>query len=126
MSTSARFTGLKNADNTGRREFNDYQNPAYATPLAVTTKPNASFTLVQVGSLTGALSVTVGVGSSTTSPFVGDKIGFLFTAAADRIVTFSTGFLPNGTLTVLAGKTGNIFFMFNGAAWVETSRTVTA
>ncbi len=129
MSTSARFTdntGVINAgtDNTDRIKNNQYLNPAYATPLAVV--PYCAETLIGPIALTGALTVTIGVGSSTTAPYVGDKVTFLFSAAADRIVTFSTGTLPTGTLTVLAGKTANASFMFNGTAWVETSRVVTA
>lgn len=129
MSTSARFTSATGAiaqgtDNTDRILNNSFQAPVYATPLAVVT--TAANTLVQVGALTGALTVTVGVGSSSTAPFVGDKMTFLFTAAADRVVTFSTGTLPTGTLTVLAGKTANISFIFNGAVWCESGRTVTA
>lgn len=129
MATTARFPVISGAitqgtDNTDRILTNSFQTPAYAASIAVVT--TAANTLIQVGALTGALSVTVGVGSSTTAPFVGDKMTFLFTAAADRVVTFSTGTLPTATLTVLAGKTANINFIFNGTAWCETGRAVTA
>lgn len=126
MSTSARFTGAANKDNTARREIYDYQSPAYASSIALTIK-DRSKTIVQVAQLTGALSLTANVGSSTTPPYVGDKIEFLFTSdGTNRVVTFSTGFLPTGTLTVTASKSASAVFMFNGTAWIELSRAVSA
>lgn len=130
MSTSARFTnGLgainEGTDNTDRIRNNQFLQPAYAATIAIV--PFASNTLVQPGTLTGALTVTIGAGSATTAPFVGDTIDFLFIPdGTTRVVTFTTGTLPNGTLSVTTAKTANISFMFNGTAWVERGRTVTA
>lgn len=125
MSTSARFSSAVNADNTDRIRTNEYLAPAYATPLAVT--PTKSYTLVKPGALTGALTITAGVGSSTTPPYVGDRLEFLFSASgADRIVTFSTGFSTAGTLTVVSAKKGSASFVFDGATWVEVGRALTA
>src|SRR3954471_6964217 len=121
MSTSARFTGAANKANTGSGSFNDYQAPAYAASIAIATKAVANKTLVQPGQLTGALSLTIGVGSATTPPMVGDEVKFLFAAdGTNRVVTFSTGFATSGTLTVVASKKGTASFMFDGVAWVET------
>jgi len=124
MSTISRFPNTPSADNTDRIRTNEYLTPAYAATIAL--NPSKSKTLVNFAALTGALTVTIGVGTSSTAPFVGDVVIMMFTAAADRIVTFTTGVLSTGTLTVLAGKTANMQFMFNGAAWCETDRTVTA
>jgi hypothetical protein len=125
--TTARFTGAKNADNTGQALSLGFQSVAYGATIALTTKPFEAYTLVQVAQLTGALTMTAGVGSSTTPPFVGDEIQILFSAdATNRVVTFSTGFLTSGTMTVSASKTATIRFIFNGTAWQEMGRTVTA
>ena len=127
MATTPRFTGAKNVDNTGNVIARGYQSPAYGATIALTTKPFESFTLVNVAQLTGALTMTVGVGSATLPPFVGDEIQVLFNAdATNRVVTFSTGFLTSGTLTVTASKTATVKFIFNGTAWQEMGRVVTA
>jgi hypothetical protein len=125
--TTARFTGAENADNTGNVISQSFQNPAYGATLAITTKPYDSNTLVQVGQLTGAISITIAVGSATLPPLVGDRVQFLFSAdATNRVVTFSTGFATSGTLTVTASKTATAVFIFNGTAWQEESRVITA
>jgi hypothetical protein len=125
MATTSRFTGLPSDDNTSRVLTNAYLTPAYAASIAIV--PVEASTIVKVGALTGALSLTIGVGTSTTPPYVGDKITFLFSASgADRIVTFSTGFQSAGTLTVVNAKFGSATFMFNGTAWIEISRALTA
>ncbi|HXR84335.1 MAG TPA: hypothetical protein VN722_08505 [Hanamia sp.] len=129
MSTSARFTSgtgpiAQGTDNTSRIKNNQYLNPAYAAIINV--NPYASETLVNVAALTGALTINTGVGSASTAPYVGDKITFLFTSAGIQVVTFGTGMLSTGTLSTAAGKTANITFIFNGASWCESHRTITA
>ena len=124
MSTLSRFTGTPGHDNTSRVLNNDIQSPAYASTLAITT--TKSSTLVNVGLLTGAMLVTVGTGSGLAddaAPFVGDTVEFLFAAdgAGAHIVTFSTGFVSPGTLTVAANKYGAAKFRFNGTVWVGSS-----
>jgi hypothetical protein len=52
-----------------------------------------------------------------------------FNFAADatiRVVTFSTGFQSAGTASVAASKFGTVVFKFNGTAWIEKSRALTA
>lgn len=123
--TTSRFPSDVSIDNTDRVLDNLYLNPAYAASLAVA--PRVSNTLVQVQTLTGALAVTVGVGSSTKPPFVGDNLRFLLVSdGTTRTVTFSTGFVANGTLAVTTAKFSTIAFIFNGTAWQETGRTTTA
>lgn len=112
-------------DNTSRNITNEFQDKAYAATIAITTTKNR--TLVRVAQLTGALTVTCGVGSSTLPPVIGDRVTFLFSAdGTNRVVTFSTGLQSSGTLTVTASKYGSAEFMFNGTTWVEVSRAVTA
>lgn len=126
MSTTARFTGTKNTENTDRGAFNDYQNPAYAASIAIATKPHASNTLVQI-TLTGALTLTIGVGTASTAPFVGDTVRFLIKSDASiRVITFSTGFQPAGTLSTVASKTVSADFMFDGTGWQEIGRAIQA
>lgn len=126
MSTSPRFTGAKNNDNTDRLVKNDYQAPTYAASIAIATSPYAAKTLVAI-TLAGALTLTIGVGTSTTPPMVGDTVEFLILSDASiRIVTFSTGFGPAGTLTTVASKSVTASFMFNGTAWIETGRAIQA
>lgn len=124
MSTNARFSSWPGADNTDRLRDNQYLTPVYAATLTI--NPVKSSTLVNVGALTGAMTINLGAGTATTAPYVGDRIKFLFTSAASQIVTFGTNCLSTGTLTVAAGKTANITMMFNGASWCEECRTITA
>lgn len=131
MSTAARFTDNSGVtdqgrDNTHRIRTEKTLQPAYAASIAIDTR-DVSNTLVAPAALTGALTVTINVGSATTPPYVGDVVDFMFTASgADRIVTFSTGFASAGTLTVVSAKYGSIQFRFNGTAWQETGRALTA
>lgn len=126
MSTLPRFTGAAGVDNTDRRFFTDYQNPTYAASIAIATKPHAAKTVVQI-TLGGALTLTIGVGSSTTPPMVGDEVQFLIKSDASiRVVTFSTGFQPAGTLSTVASKTVSATFVFDGTGWQEMGRAIQA
>lgn len=117
--TITRFTPGKNQDNTFRTATRDYQTPAYAATIALA--PLLEYTLVKPAQLTGALTLTA---TADTNQWVGDVLEFLFaTDATQRIVTFGTGFLSVGTLTIPASKTAYARFMFNGTAWVECTRT---
>jgi hypothetical protein len=120
MATTSRFPGGGNKDNTSRILTNEYQTPAYAASIAIVAK--YASTLVKPAALTGALSLTIGVGSSGQPPFVGDKVDFIFTAdSTDRVVTFSTGFTATGTLRVSASGTTTAEFIFDGSSWQQVS-----
>jgi hypothetical protein len=125
MAITTRFTPGVNQDNTYRTVTQDYQTPAYATTLVITT--GKQVTLVKVGQLTGAMSITIDTGDSIDPPFVGDTIRFLFSAdsTGTHIVTFSTGFAASGTLSVATSKYGSAQFTFNGSIWVEDSVAAT-
>lgn len=121
MPNESKFSGGANTDKTSRILTNDYQAPAYASSIAITAA--ADNTVVKVGQLTGALTLTIG----TTAPFIGAKVTFLFSVdATNRTVTFGTGFQPSATLALTASKYGSATFMFNGSTWIETGRAVTA
>lgn len=126
MATTARFTGAANVDNTDSRAYNDFETVTYsATPtLAVIAKAASS---IKVIALTGAATLAINVGTATTAPFVGDKLQLQLTAdATSRIVTFGTGFLSTGTLSVTTAKYAVANFVFNGTGWLETGRAVSA
>lgn len=126
MATTARFTGSAGTDNTSRRAFNDYEAVTYAASVALAVKDKAAHSL-KVLALTGACSLTVNVGSSTTAPFVGDTLQLQLTSdGTTRTVTFSTGFLATGTFAVTTAKHAVIDFVFNGTGWLETNRAVSA
>lgn len=125
--TTPRFTGAANQDNTDRKGLNDFQAPAFAATIALVINPSAKRTLIQPATLTGVVTFSVNVGDAVTPPYVGDKVDFqLVSDGTTRVVTFGTGFAPNGTLSVTTAKYGSISFVFNGTAWIETCRTVTA
>lgn len=127
MSTSARFSGAKNAENTARQYQNDFQTPAFAATIALVIKRNAAKTLVKPATLTGVVTFTANVGDANNPPYVGDEIDFFLTPdGTTRVVTFGTGFLPVSTLSVTTAKQAFISFEFNGTAWIETARAVNA
>lgn len=124
MSTQHRYQVNFRA-NTGRILTYEAQSPAYAATISIVT--SAAETIVKPGTLTGAANVTISAGSSTTPPFVGDKVTFMFAAdGTDRIVTFTTNMKSSGTLTVAANKFGTAVFIFDGANWLQLSAVATA
>lgn len=130
MSTTPRFGGQPNKENTERAIKRGYLAPVYAATIALLAAGYDSinaYHLVNPGVLTGAVTFTIPVGTSTTGPMVGDVVEFLLTPdGTSRVATFGTGFAPNGTLSVTTAKYATISFVFNGTAWVEKGRTVTA
>lgn len=129
MSILARFTSAtgpiaQGVENTDIIRDNQFLKPVYAATLNLA--PTKSFTLVQPADLTGAMTVNIGVGTATGAPFVGDKLTALFTSAAGATVTFATGTLNGGPVVIPSTKTANISFLFNGAAWCESGRSITA
>ena len=128
MSTASRFASAQvpNQDNTGRVATFDVQQPAFAATLNIT--PTQYDTLVVPGTLTGAMTINIGVGSSTTAPYVGDTIQLLFknSSGSTQTVTLGTGVsVSAATLAIPTGKKGAIYLVFDGATWVETGRAVT-
>tara|TARA_R110000868_G_scaffold283804_2_gene544226 strand:+ start:42 stop:425 length:384 start_codon:yes stop_codon:yes gene_type:complete len=121
--TSARIpSSAKNIDNTHRKYQSDYQAPVYTATIAVVTKANCKDTLIKVGQLTGALTLTC----ATDTNFVGDTMTFLFTCdATARTITYSTGFgYVTATQVLVASKSASSTWMWNGAIWVEVCRSI--
>lgn len=129
MSTASRFPGAPK-ENTSRILTNEVQSPVYAASIALTIKQ--ANTQVFVGQLTGALALTVNVGTAgpvadDVAPFKGDSLEIIFASDASiRVVTFSTGFASAGTLSTVASKKAAAFFTFDGTAWVEVGRSIGA
>lgn len=125
-----RFTGKPNEENTERAIKRGFLAPAFAATIALAAAGFSAINahhLVVPAVLSGAVTFTAPVGSATTGPYVGDTIEFLLTPdGTTRVVTFGTGFAPNGTLSVTTAKYASISFVFNGTAWIEKGRTVTA
>lgn len=123
--TTPRYGTDASEDRTSRGLMNDYQTPDYAASIAITTAD--ANTTVKVAQLTGNLTLTCGVGTSSTAPYVGDTLTVLFNAdGSARTVTLSTGFNDAGNVVCAASKKASVSFMFDGATWVETSRGVEA
>lgn len=117
--TTPRFGTTPNKDNTGRVLTYKLIEPAFATPYAVVA--NAYETTVRIDSLTAAQTLT----ATVTNCRIADKLTIIFkadTLTAGRVVTFSTGFVSAGTLTVDKSQKASILFTFDGVKWVETAR----
>lgn len=125
---SARMDGSTNAEATGAGRIYDYQTPAYAATLNITTKQNRAVTLVKPATLAGNMTINVGVGSATTDPQIGDELKFLIKSDGSiRTVTLGTGLQGSAaTIVTVANKTVSMTFMFDGTGWQEMSRAIQA
>lgn len=95
----------------------EIQNPIYASSLAITTTHEE--TTINVGQLSGNIAIT----SVVTNCYLDDKLTFILNAnSSNQTATFSTGFITNGNLPVLANTYAIINFQFNGTKWFEVSR----
>jgi hypothetical protein len=126
MPNTVRVTPGPGQDITERQSTIDYKSPAYAATINLV--PTKKRTVVQPGVLTGALTLNIGVGSTTAPPFIGDELTVMFLAdATGRTVTFGTGTaISAATLVLGVSKRGSITFVFDGVAWVETGRCTQA
>lgn len=106
-------------DNTGRNLTLTSLTPTLAATDSIS--PNASFTYYKFVTIAGAKTITANIKRSRKW----DHVELVFTAdGTNRVVTFSTGFVPNGTVTVAASKKAVIGFVFDGVAWLEEFRTI--
>jgi hypothetical protein len=117
--------GPPQEDNTGRILPYVYGAvTTVSTTSLVSHLPNAWQTIYKIGTLTHALRDSL----STKKAYVGDKVIFVFTAdtlTAGRVVTFGSGSVKSySALTVPASKKATAQFIFDGAAWIEVSRTL--
>jgi len=117
MANTPRVITGANQDVTGRTITQDYQNPAYASTLTITT--TAQNTTVQPGLLTGTMTLDI----ATTNALIGDQVVVLFAAdgTGNHVVTFGTGCQSGGTLTVAESKFGKATGHFDGTNWIISS-----
>lgn len=126
MSLSSRFGNTPGKEDSFRLINVDKQTLTYAATLAPLTKK--ALTIISVA-LTGVCTINMSAGANDTNPpYVDDEVEFQFTADAGgaRVVTFGTNCQSAGTASVAASKFGTVRFRFNGTAWIEKSRALTA
>jgi hypothetical protein len=128
MSTSPRFTGAKNTDNTGRAVQRDYQAIATAATINLKVIPNAAYTLFAIALATATPTININVGDANNPPYLGDEILLIITPdATTRVITWGTGFIPTAaTLSATASKITTANFVFNGTGWVQRGSATTA
>lgn len=112
-----RYSVIPGSNNKYAIPYKEIKAVAYASTINVI--PTQEETTYNIGQLTGSLTMT----SSVSVCYTGDRMTCLFSAdGSDRVVTFSTGFSSNGTLTILANTSTEVGFLFNGTAWDEITR----
>lgn len=120
LTTIPRFGTTKNKDKTARNITYSYSAPVYGATLAIV--PKEALNLIIPGTLTGAMTVN----ATLTGLQIADRLVMVFTAdGTNRVVTFGTGMVSSGTLTVTASKKATVEFIFDDVALVETNRTIT-
>lgn len=119
QSTTPRFKNPPK-DNTGRNITYEYYTPAYVA--SDTLAPKASHTFYKFATLSGARSIAVNVLKS----YQFDELTMVFTSdGTGRVITFAAGITPyTTTLTLIASKQATVHFIFDGATYVEVSRTI--
>lgn len=128
MSTTSRFPtntlgSFFKRENTFAALAGDFQQPAFASTIALVIGASMAKTIVAPATLTGVVTFTVNV----DTPLIGDRIEFLFVPdGTTRVVTFGTGFTPTGTLSVTTAKFATAQFVFNGTTWLQEGSAVTA
>jgi hypothetical protein len=116
-----RYTVIPGSNNQYAVPTKEIQNPNYAATIALL--PTQEQTIVVVKQLTGALTMT----SDVNTPYAGDTLAVMVQSdGSSRVVTFSTGFTPNGTLTVPSGKEAVAEFIFSDKSqtWLESGRQI--
>lgn len=101
--------------------YKEILNVAYAASVALA--PTMEETKIVFDQLTGAMTIT----SDVLKPFVTDRLTLSFqTDGSQRIVTLSTGFTTNSTITIGASKEATVSFIFSDKTqtWVEVSRFI--
>jgi hypothetical protein len=123
QSTSPRFGTSAGMDNTGRVLTYAYKTVTDASGADSTTlNPNAWKTIVQV-----ALTDSVYFKSPiVTRSYAGDQLVIVASSSTSgkKVKFAGTNFISTGTATTSTGLRAVIQFIFDGAKWVETCRTV--
>ncbi len=112
-----RYSIIPGTDNRYTIPYKEIKAITYAA--SKTVAPTQEETTYDFAQLTGNLTAI----ATITPCYTGDRMTCLFVAdGTDRVVTFSTGFSANGTLTVPASTRATVSFVFNGSAWKESTR----
>ena len=93
----------------------DLQQPAYATPLAVTI--DNQFTILDPAILTGVMTINLTLDQGVKK---GAILICEITTTATEVTTFGTGF-TSPTLTGVAGKTKVMQFVYDGTTFKPTA-----
>lgn len=126
MATVTTLTGFAVTDNQsfegkGRKALTQIYE---ATSIPIFAK-GAALQHFCYAELTGAMTINAATTLANLSQF--DEIVFHFgTDGTQRIVTFGTGFLSSGTVTIPADKGAVVRAVFNGTDIVITSREIWA
>lgn len=126
MATVTTLTGFAATDNQsfegkGRKALTQIYE---ATSIPLFAK-GAALQHFCYAELTGAMTINAATTLANLSQF--DEIVFHFgTDGTQRIVTFGTGFLSSGTVTIPADKGAVVRAVFNGTDIVITSREIWA
>ena len=85
--------------------------------------PNASETLVQLGSITDSILVQF---SNIKNCSLGDQVTLIgyATSATRKVKIWATNSASAGTASPASGKRIIIVFIFDGVKWIETSRFI--
>jgi len=127
MATAITMTvGTDEADNNtyaskGRKALNQ----AYETPSIPLLKTGALHQIVSYAQLTGAMTINASTVLSQLTQ--GDEVTFFFEAdGTERVVTFGTGFLSSGTVTVPIDKGATVRAIYDGTALRVFAREIYA
>lgn len=128
MSTSARFTGAKNVDNTYAAAQRDFQTVAIVATTNLAIIPNAAHTLINASVAIATPTININVGAAGKPPYVGDTLQIILTSDATiRVITWGTGWIPTAsTFSTAASKVSVISAVFNGTGWVITGTSTAA
>jgi hypothetical protein len=123
QTVTPRFGIKKNDDNTGR-VLTWTTNTITPTSTLVTIAPNAYNSLITIASTSISPTFT----SSLKRSFLDDRVNLLVTpnSTGTRTLTFGTGaFIGTAnTMTVAANKQALVTWIFDGAKYMEVSRSV--
>jgi hypothetical protein len=123
QTVTPRYGITKNNDNTGR-VLTWTSNTITPTSTLVTVAPNAYQSLITIASTSISPTFTANLKRS----YLSDRINLLVTpnSTGTRTLTFGTGsFIGTATtMTVAASKQALVTFIFDGAKYMEISRSV--
>ena len=119
--TTSRFSDAKEVNAFESKGLKAYDQ-AYAATSAWVAK-SALVQIVSYAQLTGAMTIN----ATLTNLLQWDEVIFIFEAdSSQRIVTFGTGFLSSGTVTITAAKGATVRAIYDGTALRVYAREIYA